>query len=116
MLVRMDGHALLGDIALYSSVCGDGGPWGYRRRGKSLPEKYLPGRFLAGMRSDARADVVRAVNATKTSPAPWFLRYVVDEEEPRVAVPPLPVDRRWSCRGRWSTPPASVARRRKIPS
>lgn len=102
----MDGHATLGEIALYSTVVGDGGPRAYRRRGKELPEKYLPGRFLAGLRAAERADVVRAANDGST-PAPWFLRYVVDEEEPRMAVPPPPVDRRWSCRGRWSTPPAT---------
>ena len=101
MLDRMDGHALLGDIAFYAGSIGDGGPRAYRRRGKSLPEKYLPGRFLAGLRPELRMSVVRAVNA-KTLPAPWFLRHVVDEEESRVALPPLPVDRRWSCRGRWS--------------
>lgn len=110
MLSRMDGHALLGDIAVHAGILGDGGPRAFRRRGKPLPEKYLPGRFLAGLRSEVRADVVRAANATKTLPAPWFLRYVVDEEEHRVAVPPPPVDRRWSCHGRWSTPRVSAAR------
>ena len=106
MIARMDGHTTLGEIALFSSVCGDGGPRHYRRRGKELPERYLPGRFLAGMRPDARAAVVRAAN-DGSMPAPWFLRYVVDEEEPRVALPPLPTDRRWSRHGRWSMPPAA---------
>jgi hypothetical protein len=103
MLDRMDAHTLLGDIALHSGIIGDGGPRAFRRRGKPLPEKYLPGRFLAGLRPEIRASVVGAVNA-KTSPAPWFLRDVVDEEESRSAVPPPPVDRRWCHHGRWSTP------------
>lgn len=100
----MDGHALLGDIAIHAGIIGDGGPRSYHRRGKPLPEKYLPGRFLAGLRPEVRADVVRAVNAAKTLPAPWFLHHVVDEEPRRFAVPPLPVDRRWCRHGRWSTP------------
>jgi len=108
MIARMDGHALLGDIALYSSICGDGGPRHYRRRNKPLPEKYLPGRFLAGMRTDVRADVVRAAN-DGTTLATWFLRYVVDEEEPRAALPPPPIDRRWGCRGRWASPTIAAA-------
>jgi hypothetical protein len=99
----MDGHELLGHLALCSGLIGDGGPRSYRRRGSPLPEKYLPGRFLAGLRPEVREDVVRAANA-QTAPAPWFLRLVVDEQEHRAAVPPPPVDRRWSCRGRWSTP------------
>lgn len=104
MLDRMDAHALLGHVALCSGIIGDGGPRAYRRRGKPLPEKYLPGRFLADLRPEVRADVVRAASA-KTLPAPWFLRLVVGmDEEPRVALPPPPVDRRWSCHGRWSTP------------
>ncbi len=112
MIIRMDGHVLLGDIALRAGVIGDGGPRAYRRRGKPLPEKYLPGRFLAGLRPEVRASVVRAANA-KPSPTPCFLRCVADEQGPRVAVPPPPVDRRWGCRGRWSTPPASATRRRE---
>jgi hypothetical protein len=73
----MDGHALLGDIALYSSIVGDGGPRSYHRRGSPLPEKYLPGRFLAGLRPELRADVVRAVNEPMP-PAPWFLQLVIE--------------------------------------
>jgi len=107
MLVRMDGHTLLGHIALCSEVVGDGGPRHYRRRGKPLPEKYLPGRFLASMLPEARADIVSVVSA-RTSPALWFLRLVVDEEEPIARLPSPPVDRRWTCRGRWSTPPTSA--------
>jgi hypothetical protein len=99
----MDGHVLIGHIALCSSV-GDGGPRSCRRRGKPLPEKYLPGRFLAGLQADARADVVRCVNAPSAPPAPWFLRLVVDGEEPSAALPPPPHDRRWCRRGRWSAP------------
>ena len=111
MLGRMD-HALLGHLALCSGIIGDGGPRGFRRRGKPLPEKYLPGRFLAGLTPDERASVVEAANA-ETSPAPWFLRHVVgEEEEPRAALPAPLVDRRWSCRGRWSTPVASSRRRK----
>ena len=104
----MDGHALLGDIAIYSSVVGDGGPRGYRRRGRELPEKYLPGRWLVKQAPEARAAVVRAVSSSML-PAPWFLRCVVDEE-PRFVLPPPPVDRRWSCRGRWSTPARTRAK------
>jgi hypothetical protein len=103
MLGRMDGHALISDIAMFSCMVGDGGPRGYRRRGKPLPEKYLPGRFLSGMRPELRASIVRAVNG-EAAPSPWFLRLVVDEEEPCVALPPPPVDRRWCRRGRWSSP------------
>jgi hypothetical protein len=110
MLGPMDGHALLGHLALCAGIIGDGGPRAYRRRSLPLPEKYLPGRFLAGLRSEVREDVVIAANA-KTSPAPWFLRLVVDEDERRVTVPALPVDRRWSCRGRWSTPAASLRKK-----
>ena len=111
MIGRMNGHTLLGHLALCSGIIGDGGPRAYRRRGKPLPEKYLPGRFLAGIASDVRASVVEAANA-KTSPAPWFLRLVVGEdEELRAALPEPPVDRRWSCRGRWSTPLTSARRR-----
>jgi hypothetical protein len=110
MLDRMDGHTLLGHLAACSGMIGDGGPRGYRRRGKQLPEKYLPGRFLSDLRPEVRADVVEAANA-KTSPSPWFLRLVVGEdEEPRVALPAPPVDRRWSRRGRWSTPRVSTRR------
>lgn len=106
MLVHMDGHAYLGEIALYASAIGDGGPRTYRRRGKELPEKYLPGRFLTDMRPELRASIIRAAN-DKATPAPWFLRNVV-EEEPRATLPPPPVDRRWSCRGRWSMPLSSL--------
>jgi hypothetical protein len=49
----MDGHTLLGHFAICSSMVFDGGPRGCRRRG-SLPEKYLPGRFLAGVGPDVR--------------------------------------------------------------
>lgn len=99
----MDGHALLGDIASYSCILGDGGPRSFRRRGSPLPEKYLPGRFLSDLRSEIRTAVTRAANA-RTSPASWFLRLVVMDEAPRAELPPLPVDQRWSRRGRWSTP------------
>lgn|SRR5512143_4191659 len=98
----MNGHALLGEIALYSTLIGDGGPRAYRRRGSDLPGKYLPGRFLAGLRQDERASVVRAVN-DETPPAPWFLKCVIDEEAPRAVMPPPPVDRRWARRGRWAS-------------
>lgn len=112
MLDRMDGHALLGHLAMCSGLIGDGGPRSFRRRRSPLPEKYLPGRFLSGLRPDVRADVVEAAN-TKTLPAPWFLRLVVGEdEEPRAALPLPPVDRRWSCHGRWSTPLVSSPRKR----
>lgn len=102
----MDGHAFLGHLTLYADLVADGGPRGYRRRKSSLPEKYLPGRCLAGLRPDDRARVVRAVNA-KTPLAPWFLRQVVADEQPAYSwpMPPEPVDRRWCRRGRWSTPP-----------
>jgi hypothetical protein len=104
MLDHMDGHTLLGHLTVCSSTIGDGGPRRYRRRGKPLPEKYLPGRFLSDMHPAVHAVVVEAANA-KTSPAPWFLNFVVGEdEEPRVELPALPLDRRWSRRGRWSTP------------
>lgn len=105
----MDGHALLGELALYSVNCADGGPRGCRRRGAQLPEKYLPGRFLAGMRAEARAAVVRAVNNKATVPAPWFLSIVTDEVQHRYALAPPPRDRRWSCRGRWATPSLTAA-------
>ena len=111
MIGRMDGHALLGHLALCSGIIGDGGPRAFRRRGKPLPEKYLPGRFLAGIAPDVRASVVEAAN-TKTSPAPWFLRLVVGEDKEPHAVLQPPIDRRWSCRGRWSTPLASAPRKR----
>lgn len=110
MIDRMDDHALLGHLALCSGIIGDGGPRAFRRRGKPLPEKYLPGRFLAGLTLDERASVVEAANA-ETSPAPWFLRHVVGKDEERgVGVPSPPVDRRWSYRGRWSTPLTSARR------
>lgn len=108
MIVCMDGHELLGHLAFCSTI-GDGGPRAYRRRGKPLPEKYLPGRFLAGLAPASRAAVVQAVNAG-SSPAPWFLRLAVDDLESRAAVPPPPVAQRWSCRGRWSTLPTSSKR------
>ena len=73
----MDGHALLGDIAIYSCLVGDGGPRSYRRRGRELPEKYLPGRWLAKQSPEDRAAVVRAVSSP-VQPAPWFLRLVVE--------------------------------------
>lgn len=53
----MDSHALLGHLAACSSMVFDGGPRGFRRRGSVLPEKYLPGRFLAGVSSDVRASL-----------------------------------------------------------
>ena len=56
MLRGMDGPALIGDLALYSCTLGDGGPQGFRQRGVALPEKYLPGRFLAGLRPEMRAN------------------------------------------------------------
>lgn len=113
MIDCMDGHTLLGHLAACSGIIGDGGPRAYRRRGKELPEKYLPGRFLAGLRPEVRDEVIEAANA-KTSPAPWFLRLAVGEdEEPRVALPAPPVDQRWACRGRWSTPASSVRRTRE---
>lgn len=98
----MNGHALLGEIALYSNLVGDGGPCGYRRRGSALPEKYLPGRFLASLRPADRASVVRAAS-DKMPPAPWFLKYVIDEEASRAVTPTPLVDRRWARRGRWSS-------------
>ena len=107
MIIRMDGHALLGHLAFCASL-GDGGPRAYRRRAKQLPEKYLPGRFLAGLSPEVRADVVRAANA-EASPAPWFVRLVVGEDaQPRAPLPPPPADRRWSTRGRWSVPSRST--------
>lgn len=110
MLGGMDGHELLGHLAFCASL-GDGGPRAYRRRGKPLPEKYLPGRFLAGLVPEVREDVVCVTNDRTSSPAPWFLRLVVDEQAPMARIPDPPVDRRWSCRGRWSTPAASARRR-----
>jgi hypothetical protein len=116
MLVRMDGHTLLGNIALCATIVGDGGPRTYRRRGKPLPEKYLPGRFLASLLPDARAEVVHAVNEG-ASPAPWFLRLVVDEEKwAPIVRPPDLVDRRWCRHGRWSTPAVSASRRDNKPA
>jgi hypothetical protein len=112
MLDCMDGHTLLGHIALCAPIVGDGGPRHYRRRGKPLPEKYLPGRFLASLLPEARADLVRAVNEQTSPPAPWFLRLVVDEEEPIARWPDPPVDRRWCRHGRWSTPASSTRRTR----
>src|SRR5680860_1747013 len=55
---RMDGHALLGHLAVCSGLIGDGGPRRYRRRAQPLPEKYLPGRFLTGLAADVRASVI----------------------------------------------------------
>lgn len=104
MLGRMDGHALLGEIAAYATLSYDGGPRGYRRRGSPLPERHLPGRYLAGLRPDYRARVVEAV-CDKTTPAPWYLRRVIEEDQPHWAPPPEPVDRRWARRGRWAMPP-----------
>ena len=100
----MDGHALLGEIALFSDMVYDGGPRGFRRRKTPLPEKYLPGRYLAGLRPDNRASVVQAASA-KTPPALWFLRAVVEDAPPRWPLPPAPTDRRWCRRGRWALPP-----------
>jgi hypothetical protein len=98
----MDGHELLGHLALCAGIVGDGGPRAFRSRGKPLPEKYLPGRFLTGLAADERAAVVQAANAP-TSPAPWFLRQVVGLDDHRnTLLPPPPLDRRWSCRGRWA--------------
>jgi hypothetical protein len=102
----MDGHALIGDIAMFSCMVGDGGPRGYRRRRSPLPEHYLPGRFLARLSLENREAITRAVNSA-VDLAPWFLRVVVDEDERRALVPPEPVDRRWSTRGRWATPRCS---------
>ena len=104
----MNGHELLGHLAICSSMVFDGGPRGCRRRGSALPDKYLPGRFLSGVAPDVRASLVAAANA-KTSPAPWFLSLIVEDDPPRATLPPLPVDRRWTRRGRWSTP-ATTAR------
>ena len=106
MLGCMDGHGLLGEIALFSDMIYDGGPRGFRRRKTPLPEKYLPGRYLAGLRPDDRARIVNAASA-KTTPAPWFLRSVVEDESLRWSAPPEPVDRRWCRRGRGSTPIAA---------
>jgi hypothetical protein len=75
----MDGHALIAHVAFCSTI-GDGGPRRYHSRGKSLPEKYLPGRCLAGMRANERAAIVRAL--ADTTPAPWFVRVVVEGVEP----------------------------------
>jgi hypothetical protein len=97
----MDGHTLLGHLAICSDLIGDGGPRGYRRRGSRLPEKYLPGRFLAGLAPDVHAEIVHAVNDL-SPPAPWFLRQVVAEEESRAVLPPPPVERSWGRHGRWS--------------
>ena len=98
----MDGHQLVYDLTMYTCIVADGGPRGYRRRGVVLPEKYLPGRFLAGLRPEVRADVVRAVNTT-SQPAPWALQLMIGADaEPRVALPEAPIDRRWSTHGRWA--------------
>jgi hypothetical protein len=97
----MDGHALLGDVSMYSCLVGDGGPRGYRRRRSPLPEHYLPGRFLAQLSVEKRASIVRAVRS-EADLAPWFLRQIVEIDDERVRLPEPPVDRRWSVRGRWS--------------
>jgi hypothetical protein len=72
----MDGHAILGHLAICADLVGDGGPRRYLRAGKPLPEKYLPGRYLAKLPPADRAIVVRAANSPIT-PAPWFVRRVV---------------------------------------
>ena len=79
MLVCMDGHALLGHVAICATIVGDGGPRRYLRAGKPLPEKYLPGRYLSALSAPDRAALVRAANSTVT-PAPWFLRLVIQED------------------------------------
>lgn len=104
MLSRMDAHAMLGQIAQYSYVVGDGGPRGYRRRGKELPEKYLPGRLFAQQDPEVRAALVRAVDPQTPQPAAWFLRSVIDEGEPHALLPAPPVDRRRWTHGRLGAP------------
>jgi hypothetical protein len=97
----MDGHTLLGHFAICADLGADGGPRGFRRRGSHLPEKFLPGRFLAGLAPDMRAEVVCAVN-DRSPPAPWFLRHVIELEDQHTTLPLPPRDRRWSRHGRWS--------------
>lgn len=55
-----------------------GGPRAYHRRGRSLPERYLPGRFFTGLQPELRRLITRAVNGR--APAPWFLRLLLEEE------------------------------------
>lgn len=98
----MDAHTLLGDIVLYSGIIGDGGPRSFRRRRLLMPDRYLPGRFLAGLKPGVRESVVIAAN-TKTPPAPWFLRLVVSlDEEPRTPLTLPSIDQRRRRRGRWA--------------
>lgn len=73
----MDGHALLVEAIVLSSLVGDGGPRRYRQRGRPLPEKYLPGRYFAKLRPEHRAAIARAVNSA-TPLAPWFLRQIIE--------------------------------------
>lgn len=73
-----DAHKMLGDIGIYSSVVGDGGPRMYRQRGKDLPDKYLPGRFFSRMDGASRAACIHAVTSP---PADWWVRHVVSMTE-----------------------------------
>lgn len=75
----MSGHDYLHDLAIYSSVVGDGGPRGYRRRGSPLPEKYLPGRWWMKQDEATKQRVLKALAGPP--PAPWALKLICNEKD-----------------------------------
>ena len=66
------------EVAVYSITMYDGGPRGYRRRGSQMPDRYMPGKFLMGLRPEKRDEIVAAANS-KREPAPWVLKILVEE-------------------------------------
>lgn len=71
-----NGTDILVSIASASYISADGGPRGYHQRGKQLPDKYLPGRYLNKM-NDADRQVIIATINSGINPAPWVLKNII---------------------------------------
>jgi len=88
-----DAHDLLYSLAIYSTICGDGGPRTYRQRGKELPEQYRPGRYLRMLKEETRKEIIKAVNS-KNEVAPWALKEICNEADFWPRLPPAPQSKR----------------------
>jgi hypothetical protein len=103
-----DGCKTLFDIAACITLSPDGGPREYRQRGKELPEKYLPGRYLAWLQPETREAVIKAANG-KNEIAPWALKKIIDDE---TETDPMKKAGQYFKNGKLPAPPRGSGRRR----